>query len=60
MNNPSHTNLTVTSDRRIPIVLLLLRLSIFIVMFRWTLDKFVRPDHAAPCAKRLFSWLYER
>jgi len=47
MNNPTHTNLTVTSDRRIPVALLLLRLSIFIVMLMWTLDKFVRPDHAA-------------
>jgi len=47
MKNTSHTNLTVTSDRRIPVVLLMLRLSIFIVMFMWTLDKFVRPDHAA-------------
>ena len=47
MNNPTHTNVTMTSDRRISVVLLLLRLSIFIVMFMWTLDKFVRPDHAA-------------
>ena len=37
----------MTSDGRIPVALLLLRLSIFIVMFMWTLDKFVRPDHAA-------------
>jgi len=37
MNKPPHTNLTVTSDRRIPVALLLFRLSIFIVMFMWTL-----------------------
>lgn len=31
---------------RIPIVLLLLRLSVFLVMLIWTIDKFVRPEHA--------------
>ncbi len=31
---------------RIPIVLLLLRLTIFLVMLIWTIDKFVRPEHA--------------
>ncbi len=55
MNNPTHTNLTVTSDRRIPVVLFLLRLSIFIVMFMWTLDKFVRPDHAASVFANYYS-----
>jgi uncharacterized membrane protein YkgB len=35
------------SDRRIPLALLLLRLSVFLVMLMWTLDKFVRPQHAA-------------
>lgn len=37
----------MSSDRRIPIALLLLRLSVFLVMLMWTLDKFVNPDHAA-------------
>ncbi|MEQ8466735.1 hypothetical protein [Coleofasciculus sp. E1-EBD-02] len=37
----------MNSDRRISIVLLLLRLSVFLVMLMWTLDKFVNPDHAA-------------
>jgi len=55
MNNPTHTNLSVTSDRRIPVVLFLLRLSIFIVMFMWTLDKFVRPDHAASVFANYYS-----
>ncbi|MFE4104656.1 hypothetical protein [Almyronema epifaneia] len=32
---------------RIPLMLLLLRLSIFLVMLVWTLDKFVQPDHAS-------------
>lgn len=31
---------------RLPISLLCLRLSVFLVMFMWTLDKFVRPAHA--------------
>lgn len=55
MNNPTDTNLTVTSDRRISVALLLLRLSIFIVMFMWTLDKFVRPDHAASVFANYYS-----
>lgn len=36
---------TMSSNLRIS--LFSLRLSIFIVMFFWTLDKFIRPDHAA-------------
>ena len=35
------------SEKRLPLVLLLLRISIFVVMLVWTLDKFVRPEHAA-------------
>jgi len=31
----------------LPLVLFLLRLGVFVVMFMWTLDKFVRPMHAA-------------
>ncbi len=34
-------------NQRIPLTLLLLRLSVFIVMIMWTLDKFINPDHAA-------------
>lgn len=34
-------------DRRLPLALLLLRLSVFLVMLMWTLDKFIRPEHAA-------------
>jgi uncharacterized membrane protein YkgB len=37
----------MSSDRRIPVALLLLRLSVFLVMLMWTLDKFVNPNHAA-------------
>ena len=34
-------------QHRLPISLLCLRLGIFIVMLAWTVDKFVRPEHAA-------------
>lgn len=34
-------------DDRLPLALLLMRLSVFLVMGMWTLDKFLRPDHAA-------------
>jgi len=34
-------------ERRIATALLLLRLGVFLVMFMWTLDKFVNPGHAA-------------
>lgn len=37
----------MSSDNRIAIALLVLRISVFIVMLMWTLDKFVNPDHAA-------------
>ena len=33
-------------ESRLPIALLLLRLSVFLVMLMWVLDKFVNPDHA--------------
>lgn len=32
---------------RLPVALFLLRLGVFIVMFMWTIDTLVRPDHAA-------------
>lgn len=35
------------NNKQLPLVLLLLRLSVFLVMLMWTVDKFVRPDHAA-------------
>ncbi len=34
-------------EHRIPSCLLLLRVGVFIVMFMWTLDKFVNPNHTA-------------
>lgn len=36
-----------STNSRITLVLLLLRLSVFLVVFMWTLDKFINPTHAA-------------
>ncbi|MBW4555729.1 MAG: hypothetical protein KME59_07290 [Trichormus sp. ATA11-4-KO1] len=44
----------MSSDRRIAVALLLLRLSVFLVMLMWTLDKFVKPDHAAAVFKNFY------
>lgn len=35
------------NERRVAFSLLLLRLGVFVVMFMWTLDKFINPKHAA-------------
>ncbi len=40
--------------KRIALVLLLLRLSVFVVFLMWTLDKFLQPDHA----KAVFAAFY--
>ncbi len=37
----------MSKTNRLPLALLLLRLGVFVVMFIWTIDKFVRPEHAA-------------
>ena len=34
-------------DKKLQLSLLFLRLTIFLVMFMWTLDKFINPGHAA-------------
>jgi hypothetical protein len=34
-------------DRNLQLSLLLLRLGVFLVMFMWTIDKFINPGHAA-------------
>ena len=39
MNSPIDRN-------RIGVALLVLRVTVFLVMFIWTIDKFLRPDHA--------------
>ena len=40
--------------KRLPLALLLLRLGVFIVMLMWTLDKLVKPEHAAKVFKRFY------
>lgn len=45
---------TSTLENRVPLALLFLRLSIFLVLFMWVLDKFIKPDHAA----QVFQFFY--
>ena len=35
------------SEDRIPLALAFLRVSVFLLMFIWTIDKFLNPEHAA-------------
>ena len=43
----THSSVTTPIAHRISLVLLLTRISIFIAMIIWVIDKFARPDHAA-------------
>ena len=42
------------SDSRIAQALLTLRLSVFLVMFMWTIDKFINPEHAARVYEKFY------
>jgi putative oxidoreductase len=44
----------MTPDQRLRVSLLVLRLSVFLVMFIWTLDKLLRPDHMASIFERYY------
>ena len=44
----------MTLNKRLPLALLLLRLSIFVVMLVWTLDKFINPRHAAAVYEKFY------
>jgi hypothetical protein len=44
----------MTTDQRLRISLLVLRLSVFLVMFIWTLDKLLRPEHMASVFERYY------
>jgi len=44
----------MNTEKRIPLALLMLRIGIFIVMLFWTIDKFVRPDHALTVYKYFY------
>src|SRR5260370_11635829 len=45
---------TMDIAARIRLPLLLVRIAVFIVMLMWTLDKFVRPGHAAGVFKKFY------
>jgi uncharacterized membrane protein YkgB len=42
------------ANQRLTLSLLLLRIGVFTVMFIWTLDKFIRPDHAAAVYQKFY------
>lgn len=44
----------MNTDRRLSISLLLLRVSVFVVMLVWTLDKFINPEHATAIFKKFY------
>lgn len=46
--------LIMSNRSRIAAALLFLRLSVFVVMLMWSLDKFVRPEHAAKVYERFY------
>jgi len=45
----------MTFDKKLSLSLLSLRLGVFLVMFMWTIDKFINPTHAS----RVFSHYYK-
>jgi len=46
---------TTKIENRLPLALLLLRLSVFLVMFVWTVDKFVEPQRASKIMADFYS-----
>lgn len=45
----------MNNSNRLPLALFLLRLSVFVVMLVWTIDKFVRPEHAATVYEHFYA-----
>lgn len=43
------------AEERIRLSLLVLRLSVFLVMLMWTIDKFLRPEHASAVYEAFYS-----
>jgi hypothetical protein len=41
-------------DKKLQVSLLLLRLTVFLVMFMWTIDKFLNPGHAARVYEKFY------
>lgn len=46
--------MSLTQNQRIKWSLFLLRLSVFIVLFAWTIDKFVNPGHASKVFEKFY------
>ncbi len=44
----------MNASQRLPLALFFLRLGVFIVMLMWTLDKLVKPEHAAKVFKKYY------
>ncbi len=44
----------MNEKNRLPLALLLIRLSVFLVMLMWTLDKFVNPGHAGKVFEKFY------
>ena len=47
--------MVMKTEKRLPLALLLLRLSVFVVMFVWTVDKFIEPQHASKIMAAFYS-----
>jgi putative oxidoreductase len=41
-------------DKKLQLSLLFLRLTVFLVMFMWTIDKFINPGHAAKVYEKFY------
>lgn len=47
--------ISVTNNDRVALSLLVLRVSVFVAMSMWTVDKFIRPEHAASIYARFYA-----
>lgn len=45
----------IEQDNKLQFSLLFLRLSVFLVMFMWTIDKFINPGHAAKVYEKFYN-----
>ena len=46
--------MNTNEPKHLPLALFFLRLSVFVVFFIWTLDKFVRPSHASTVYQKFY------
>ncbi|AFY36595.1 hypothetical protein Lepto7376_0147 [[Leptolyngbya] sp. PCC 7376] len=44
----------MTLEKRLPLALFFLRISVFLVLLMWTLDKFFRPEHGAAVFEKFY------